>query len=632
MLRWKVLPGLLLFLVNAQGAFSQTKMPREDVVEVPAVGEGLAISNVFQSNMVLQREKPIAIWGWAEPGEEVTIEFAGKKASSKANANREWKVELPSLVASPEPQSMVVRGTNSKLQLDKILVGDVWLLGGQSNMEFPLDRVENGQLEILSANFPKIRVLTIPAQDGPDAKPGFPRLHEWSSWFSRHFRKGDWDTCSPEIARELSAIGFVFARRLHMVTQVPIGIIDASRGGTTVETWTPQEVLEQIETPEVSRLLDDWGKRVAEWDAEADLANRVERFRQRAKRFEQEGRKLSANETEPTDLRPGPIMDQNKPGNCFASMIAPISGLAIKGAIFHQGYNNCFNGTEGAVMYRQVFPAMIDAWRNAFNDPDLPFGILSLCTEGPVQTLDNYSEMMANVGPYIREAQYQTFAEMYRSGDEHIGFASSYDLRRRWYHPQLKVPAGERLARWALATQYGFDRQLTWKPAMVEKIELAEGCIQIEFDEQVDAVDNGGPILGFAVAGKDGKFHPAEATHLVIGEDDRGRPKTDKKTVELRSPMVPNPIHYRYAWARSPLGNLQTGRMSDVPIATQRSDDWALENFPLGLLGNDSQAEDQTVPPKLDRRQRRTQVEALQKMDLERKRMELRAIEPETLR
>ena len=139
-------------------------------------------------------------------------------------------------------------------------------------------------------------------------------------------------------------------------------------------------------------------------------------------------------------------MDQNRPGNCYASMIAPLDGLQVKGAIFHQGYNNCFKGTQGAIMYRRVFPEMIKAWRAAFNNSEMPFGILSLCTEGAVQTLDNYSEMMANTGPYIREAQYQTFLDFYKAGDTQIGFVSTYDLRRRWYHPQFKVPAGERIA------------------------------------------------------------------------------------------------------------------------------------------------------------------------------------------
>jgi len=362
----------------------------------------------------------------------------------------------------------------------------------------------------------------------------------------------------------------------------------------------------------VKTLLADWDEQVASYDPKKDLEDRIKRHRDWVARMKKEGKEIPADRTEPADLRPGPAMNQNRPGNCYASMIAPLAGLQVKGAIFHQGYNNCFNGTQGAIMYRHVFPEMIKSWRAAFDDPEMPFGILSLCTEGTIQTLDNYCEMMANPGPFIREAQYQTFLDLYKSGDKNIGFVSTYDLRRRWYHPQLKIPAGERIARWALATQYGLDQQIRWKPPMVEEVKVEDGRIVLRLDESASAVDNGGPILGFAVAGKDRKFHPAEATHLITGKDDRGRDKKDTKVLVLSSPMVPQPIHYRYAWGRSPLGNLQAARTSDIPFATQRSDDWPLENTPLGVLGDDA-------PKKIDRGQRRKLVEALRKQDHDRK-------------
>lgn len=615
MFRYPVLFSVLLGLFSngmSYGQDSRQKMPREDVIDVPVMTEGLSISNVFQTNMVLQRDKPVSIWGWADVGETVTVTMNDNQQIATAAADRSWKVTLPTMVGSSEPQTLTIKGAKKTLTLDNILVGDVWVLGGQSNMEFPLDRIENGQLEIVSANYPNIRILTVPAANGPDRKPGFPRLHEWSGWFGRHYRKGDWDVCSPQIARELSAIGYVFGRRLHTATQVPIGIIDASRGGTTVETWTPNTVLKELEVEQVTTRLAEWDQKVSDWDSQADLDRRIKSFHQKVARFEKEGKTLPANEQEPTDLRLGPAIDQNRPGNCYASMIAPLEGLQIKGAIFHQGYNNCFKGTQGAIMYRRVFPEMIKAWRAAFNDSEMPFGILSLCTEGAVQTLDNYSEMMANTGPYIREAQYQTFLDFYKAGDTQIGFVSTYDLRRRWYHPQLKIPAGERIARWALATQYGFERDVRWKPPMIEEVKVEDGRLVLRLDEAASAVDNGGPILGFAVAGEDRKFHPATATHLVTGKDSRGREQKDTKTLELSSSMVPHPIHYRYAWGRSPLGNLQAARNTDIPFATQRSDDWPLENIPLGVLGDDA-------PVTIDRGQRRKLQDALRKQDLERR-------------
>jgi sialate O-acetylesterase len=406
-----------------------------------------------------------------------------------------------------------------------------------------------------------------------------------------------------------------------MASGVPIGVIDASRGGTTVEAWTPEPVLKTMDAPEVKGLLTTWDEKLAAWDPKADLEKRIERHNQRVEKFKAEGKEMK--DPVPSDLKPGPIMDQNKPGNCYASMIAPISGLSVKGAIFHQGYNNCFSGSEGARMYRHVFPKMITAWRAAFNDPEMPFGILTLCTAGDKQTLDNYTSLMSDAGALIRAAQYETFLEFYQAGDENIGFTSTYDLRRRWYHPQLKVPAGERIARWALATEYGFDKELQWKPPMIEEMKVEDGRILLHMDQSVDNVDDGGGIEGFAIAGEDREFHPATADHLVTGKDDRGREKKDNKVVVLTSPMVPKPVHFRYAWARNPMGNLQAPRNSDVPFATQRSDDWKLEEVPLSVKA-------EAKPDTPDRALRGMVNRALKELDEKRHLHEARALLEET--
>lgn len=616
----RIIGVLCLAVTFAVVSPSQAQLPQENVVDVPAISDGLCLHNLFQSNMVLQRDKEITIRGWAEPGEKITVYLHDLENETTAKQDRSWNVSFPSMPASSDPISIRVVGSGRSIILENVLIGDVWILGGQSNMEFPLSRIENGQLEIVSANYPQIRILTVPYQDGPEKKESFPRLHEWSGWFGTHYRKGDWDVCSPEVVRELSAIGYTFARRVHMASQVPIGVIDVSRGGTTVETWTPDSTLRSIDTQPVKELMSDWDQRVAAWDSKEDLAQRIQNHRDWLKRMEREGRELTAEQRkEPSDLRPGPALDTNRPGNCFASMIAPIEGLQAKGVIFHQGYNNCFNGTPGAKMYRDVFPKMIQAWRKAFSDPEMPFGIISLCTEGQPQTLDNFTEMMANAGPYIREAQYLTFLDSYKNGDKNIGFTSSYDLRRRWYHPQLKIPAGERMARWALATQYGFEREIRWKPPILLEMEVKDGNLALRFDEALDAVDDGGPMQGFAIAGEDRKFHPAVATHLVVGQDERGRPMTDNKSIVLTSTMVSNPVHFRYAWARSPLANVQAQPHTDIPLPTQRSDEWPLEGIPFELFGDD-------VPKQLSRPQRRQQTEALQLLDLERRKSEARLL------
>ena len=615
-----LIPTLLVLIWLPDLLSQKMPMPKEDVIEVPAIGDGLCVHNLFQSNMILQRDKPIEIWGWAKPGEVVRVLFAGKSKEAKAGKDREWKVTLPAMTANADPQTLNIKGKDQNLTLENVLIGDLWVLGGQSNMEEPLNNVENGKLEIVSANYPGIRILTVPAQNGPETKKGFARLHEWSSWSNRHFRKGDWDVCSPEIARELSAIGYVFARRLHMAAQVPIGVIDASRGGTTVETWTPTPVLKKIETKEVKGLLAEWEKKVAEFDPQKDLQKRVENHHNWVKNMKKQGREIPKGRTVPNDLRPGPAMDQNRPGNCYASMIAPIAGLAVKGAIFHQGFNNAGGGSAGADMYYQIFAKMITAWRDAFKDPQMPFGIISLCTAGEPQTRDDYLEKMVNGGIYIREAQYKTFLDFLKAGDGNVGFASSFDKRRSWYHPQLKIPVGERISRWALATQYGFEKDVKWKPPMYTEMNLEGGKIILKMDTWVRAVTNG-PIEGFAIAGKDRRFQPAEAEWLVTGKDQHNRPKHDRRVIVLSSPHVPDPIHFRYAWGRNPMGNLQSADHNDLPFATQRSDDWRMEDVPVKLTGFDDLA-----PKDFARRANHESQKALRLDDLGRRLKEAQAL------
>jgi sialate O-acetylesterase len=598
---WLKHPFLLasLVAVAAAGAVEQRNLPKQDVVEVPAIAPGLCVANLFQSNMVLQRGKPLNIWGWAEPGEEVTVSFAGQQVQAKAATDRSWQVTLAPIPANTKPQSMAVRGKSATLTLENILVGDVWVLGGQSNMEFPISKVDDGELEIISANFPQLRLLTMPVGKGFASVHSFERLYEWSDWSMQHFRKGDWDVCSPETVQEFSAIGYVFGRRLGMATGVPIGLIDASIGGTTVETWTPEDVLRKIEGAETRAMLKEWDDKIAAFAPQADLKARVAAYENRMKNLQASGQAIPPDSKPPSDLRPGPVADQNRPGCRYASVIQPLRGLAVAGAVFHQGFNNCFNGSAGARMYYQVFGRMIAAWRTNFDDPQLPFCIISLCTAGDPQTLENFLPPTYDAGPYIREAQYQTFLDLRGAGDKNIGFVSSFDLRKSWYHPQIKIPAGERAAKWALVTRYrllkGRDAGDYWLPPMVEKVEVAAGTIRLTMSTEVKTRDDSdGKLLGFAIAGEDRRFYPADANWFSDGsKNDRNRVEYDKHILVLSNRLVPKPVHYRYAWARNPLGNVVNNR--GVPLACQRSDDWLLEETPVKLATTDDASKRQVA-------------------------------------
>ena len=554
-------------------------MPKQDVVEVPAIGAGLCVSNAFQTHMVLQRDKPLKIWGWATAGEGVTVACAGQQASTTAAADRSWQVTLKPLPANSTPQTLTIKGQAATLTLENILVGDVWILGGQSNMEFPISKVDDGELEIVSANFPQIRLLTIPVGKGFDSVRSFERLHEWSGWSGRHFRKGDWEVCSPETVQEFSAIGYVFGRRIAMASKVPIGLIDASIGGTTVETWTPEDALRKIDGKETRDLLKEWDDKIAAYNPQADLEQRIASYHKNIEKMKAKGEPL------PSDLRPGPAADMNRPGRCYAGVIRSLGGLAVKGALFHQGFNNCFNGSAGALMYYQVFGTMITAWRGTFADPMMPFCILSLCTAGEPQTRDNFLKPMHDAGPYIREAQYQTFLDFRAAGDKNIGFASSFDLRKSFYHPQIKIPVGERAAKWALATQYGLfkgrEAEDYWLPPAIEEVKPGDHALQLTMSTEIKMKDESEDKMnGFAIAGNDRRFFPAEVNWFSDGsKDNRGKPNTTRNILVLSSPFVPEPTHYRYAWARNPLANITNSKQ--VPLPAQRSDDWLLEETPV---------------------------------------------------
>jgi sialate O-acetylesterase len=574
----------LPFLLIVEGSTQDQPTRGEDFVRAPAIAEGLCVSNAFQSNMVLQRDKPLKIWGWAAPGEKVSVSFAGKSATATANEGRAWQVQLEAIPATATPGRLMIQGKDKTLELDNILVGDVWVLGGQSNMEFAISKVDDGQLEIVSANFPQIRLLTLPQGKGFDSVESFERLHEWSDWSSRHFAKGDWEVCSPETIPEFSAIGYVFGRRLAMASGVPIGLIDASVGGTTVETWTPQERIEKVDGQETQDMLKQWAEKIAAYDPQADLDKRMENYERNKANRAKQGDPLPEDSKPPSDLRPGPVADKNRPGYCYASMIRPLEGLVVKGAVFHQGFNNCFNGSAGAQMYHQVFGEMITAWRSAFADPQLPFCIISLCTAGEPQTWENFAKPMYDVGPLIREAQHKTYRELQAKEDQQIGFVSSFDYRKSWYHPQIKTPVGERAAKWALVTQYeaitGRDAILHWQPPTIKETKIEDGTIRLTMSTDMKTADDSdGKMLGFAIAGDDRRFYPAEISYYTDGSvDNRKQPKYQRNVLVLSSPFVAEPTHYRYAWARNPMANL-VNRFG-IPLATQRSDDWILEETP----------------------------------------------------
>ena len=303
-----LLAALLLASLAGLAAVAAEKkaMPKEDVVDVPAIGPGLCVANVFQSNMVLQRDKPLNIWGWAEPGEEVTVVFAGQEVRARAAADRAWQVTLQPMPANRVPQTMTVKGKSTTLTLENILVGDVWILGGQSNMEFPISNVDDGELEIVSANFPQIRLLTMPVGKGLRVGPQLRAPARVERLVQAALSQG--------------RLGHLFARNRHGVLRDRLHLRAADAHGQR-RADRPDRRLDRrdhgrdvdargrarkIDGAETQAMLKDWDDRIAAFDPQADLKKRVAAYENRMKNLQAKGQPIPADSQPPTDLRPGP--------------------------------------------------------------------------------------------------------------------------------------------------------------------------------------------------------------------------------------------------------------------------------------------------------------------------------------
>ncbi|MEA1875759.1 MAG: sialate O-acetylesterase [Bacteroidota bacterium] len=494
----------------------------------------LSLHNWFDHHMVVQRDKVVNIWGTATPGDTVEVHFNTQTRQATVNANGDWSVQLDPMSANGNGQTLKVTNGEEIVLLQDVLIGDVWVLTGQSNMEFDLKRIHHGDVEIASAHFPEIRLLTVPYKATPDPQKCFERLNEWDGWYGRYDVKGFWLKCNPETVPTFSGLGYIFGRRVHMASQVPIGLVDVSVGGTTVEAWTTREKL--LTYPENRGLIELWDERIKD--------------------------------------NPEKAQDRNNPGAPYNAMMHPLKGAVVTGIVFHQGFNNAL-GDSRPKLYTKNLQLMIEGWREFFGENDLPLGIVDLSAGGQSQTLDNYGLLSLDAGAYIREAQLQAYKDL-----ENIGFVTSYDRQVNWYHPQRKIQLGERMARWALTEYYDFD--FGWKPALPVSVEKQEGTFIIGFDREVRVVD-GRPISGMSLAGKDRKFYPAKAEFLVSGKDDRNRDILDHTKVLISCDQVPRPEACRYAWARNPLGNLTNAPLQERVIAVPpfRTDDWDWPEAPF---------------------------------------------------
>ena len=530
----------------------------------------LSASRIFSDHMILQRGKTLKIWGWSIPGDEVHVRFEKQSKKTITDSTGSWHVYLDPLVENDRPQVLDIMGQRNHITIKDVLIGDLWLLGGQSNMEMDLDRIYHGDMEVASANFNKIRLMTIPKNTGVSPSTNFISINEYDDWLGRFDQKGDWFVCSPATVQTFSGIGYIFGRRLHMASGVPIGLIDASLGGTTIEAWLSPKALQQH--PENKALLAIWKRKADEFNPEVNLAKKIDNWQIRSKE-----RMAQGLEPLPKPVKPDepPNLNRNYPGASYNGMINPLTGLSIKGIIFHQGYNNALSNDARPALYAKNMCALIDAWRNTFHDDALPFGIIELSAGGSPQSLDNLEIQMTDAAPFIREAQFKAYRQM-----KQVGFAGAYDQQEDWFHPRKKMEPAERMARWALDQYYQIP--LGWKPVNFLHKEIKSDTILLHFDREIKTHDDR-DFEGFTISGEQGHFFPASATYLNIKSSRSNIDSVNKRVLVIHSRYVQAPVHVRYAWARNPLGNVVSASIRErvIPLPSFRTDKWDYPEAPV---------------------------------------------------
>lgn len=471
---------------------------------------------VISDHMVLQRGMPVRIWGTAEPGENVRVDLQGQSVSVKAGANGKWTAWLKPLVAAG-PLEFTIAGTNT-ITIKDVLVGEVWLGSGQSNMEFRLQTAVNHDEEIAHADYPMIHLFQVkravadqPADDVV----------------------GTWQVCSPATAKGFSAVEYFFGRNLQQDLHVPMGLIESDWGGTPAQSWTSHQAMES--DPALKFVLDEWEKVLANYPAARQKYDAtLEAWNKTVAQARAEG-KTAPNRPAPP-AGPG---HQNTPAGLYNGMIAPLTQYAIRGVIWYQGESNA-NSDIHAYGYKRLFGAMIEDWRNRWGEGDFPFYFVQLAN---YQTNGRW--------PVLRESQTETLRLANTAMAVIIDIGESKDI-----HPKNKQDVGLRLSLAARALTY--HEPIEYSGPMFQTAAQEGGKIRVYFTH-ADGLQarGGGPIKGFEVAAADGKYVEAEAW-------------ADGNTMVVSNGQVAEPVAVRYAWADDPVANLvnQVG----LPTSPFRSD------------------------------------------------------------
>jgi sialate O-acetylesterase len=483
-------------------------------------------SPLFSDHMVLQSGMAVPIWGTADPAEKVTIKFNGQTKSAVADAKGKWTVQLTKLKAGG-PFEMTIAGGKAgeaAITVKDVLVGEVWLGSGQSNMQFYVSKNGPGhapyglldeEKEIAAANYPQLRMFTV---------------KNATAYTPQTDLAGEWQVCTPETVPNFSAVGYLFGRDLNQALKLPVGIVLSAFGASTAEAWVPRDAL--LSDPQLKPMVDKLDAREDYFKAHPGA---------------------TAAEAPPAPLtinaRPGgaagplrdPAHDQHQPTVLFNAMINPILPYAIRGAIWYQG-ESITGGTNGLMLYGHVMDTLVTQWRKLWGEGNFPFYVVQLPGQ---QNVSN--------NPLVREQQAKILAL------PNTGMAVVLDTSEaKNVHPHNKEPLGDRLSKIALANAYG--QKIEYSGPAYASMKVEGGAIRIKFTHAAGLTAKDGLLKWFQIAGADQKFLFAEA-------------KIDGDSVIVSSANVPAPVAVRYAWDNFPdTANLFNA--AGLQAAPFRTDDW----------------------------------------------------------
>jgi sialate O-acetylesterase len=504
------------------------------LLTIPALLAQLRLPAIIGDHMVIQQKQSNPIWGWDSPGTRVTVTFAGQGYSAVAGSDGKWRVNLNPVPADSKPQTLTVEGSSRK-EIQDVLVGEVWMCSGQSNMGFTLAQDWNGDLEAAASDLPDMRLIEAPLVGTQelqnDLKPE---------------DKSHWRPATPATAARFSAVGFLFGRYLHQTLHVPVGLINNAWGGSSAEAWVRRSTLEQdgrfkllltsnakqetaLQSPEGKA---DFERKMSDWQAATEKAK-----------------------AEHTPLPPRPedwLAGQHRAGNIFAGMVYPTLGYGIKGVVWYQGESNA----ERAYEYKSLFPFLIEQWRKEQGQGDFPFYWVQLA---------NFKAETASPGDSswaeLREAQTQTMKLPNTGQAVIIDLGEGKDI-----HPRNKHDVAARLVRWALVKDYGM--RLPYRSPEFKSIAIEGNKATVTLDTFGSSLRpfDVAEVRGFAICGADRVWHWAKGK--IAG----------KEQVEVWSDEVSAPVAVRYGWADNPVLNLFSN--DGLPVTPFRTDDFPMITQP----------------------------------------------------